>query len=143
MKAKIWIRLAFACIVIHFLGHTLGHLSWKEANGDTTKQEVIRQMTDYKFEFMGSSRSFGDYYEGYSLILLVMYLILLSLLWTISSVAAEQKTLSKKLLLPIGIGLLAYGVLEFMYFFPFAASMSTAAGVFTLLGSMRLIKENN
>lgn len=129
MKPKILLRLATAFIVVHLLGHAVGHLSWKDANGNTEHEEVIRQMTEHKFDFMGATRSMGDYYEGYSALILIKYLVFILLLWSISGFAEQYPNLARKLIAPLSMGLIAFGILEFVYFFPFAASMSMLAGL--------------
>src|SRR5688572_10397851 len=138
MKPKILLQIAILCIVVHLLGHLVGHFTWKDSTGDTTREEVIRQMVEYRFDFMGASRSMGDYYEGYSALLLIEYLVIVLVLWAISRFVEHQPQTARKLLAPICLGLLAFGVLEFVYFFPFAAIMSTLAGVATFFSMMGL-----
>lgn len=129
MRARLLLRISALFIFIHLLGHSFGHFTWKDSQGDATKQEVIRQMTEFKFEFMGASRSMGDYFEGYSALVLIKYLVFMLLLWSISNFADEHPNLSRRLIAPISLGLIAFGVLEFVYFFPFAATISTIAGL--------------
>ena len=138
MKPKIVLQIAILCIVIHLLGHLVGHFTWKDSTGDATREEVIRQMVEYRFDFMGTSRSMGDYYEGYSALLLVEYLVLILVLWAISGIIKQQPHTARKLLAPTSLGLLAFGILEFVYFFPFAAIMSTLAGVLTFISMIGL-----
>lgn len=132
MKPRLLLRIAALFILIHLLGHSFGHFSWKETN-DPAKREVIRQMTGPEFEFMGATRSMGDYYEGYSLILLVVYAMSIALILTAARYADSNHDIARTVLTPIGIGYVAFGVIEFLYFFPFAASMSLGAGVLIIL----------
>jgi hypothetical protein len=129
MKPKLLLRISVACIVIHFLGHLVGHFTWKDSGGDATREEVIRQMTERKFEFMGATRSMGDYYEGFSALILIKYTVLILVLWSLSGFAEQYPEIARKLIAPLSLGLIAGGVVEFVYFFPFAASMSTLAGL--------------
>lgn len=75
MKAKLLLRIAVACITIHLLGHLVGHFTWKNSEGNVEREQVVKSMTEHKFYFMGATRSFGDYYEGYSALLLIEYLV--------------------------------------------------------------------
>ena len=132
--------MAMVFILVHLLGHTIGHFTWKDSQGNPQREEVVRQMTEHKFDFMGANRSLGDYYEGYSALLLIKYLVFLLLLWAIAGFAEQQPQTARKLLAPISLGLIAFGVLEFVYFFPFAASMSGLAGLaafFSMFGLKR------
>ena len=138
MKPKLLIRLSMVFILVHLLGHTIGHFTWKDSQGHPQREEVIRHMTEYKFDFMGSNRSMGDYYEGYSALLLIKYLVFLLLLWAIAGFAEHQPQTARKLLAPISLGLIAFGILEFIYFFPFAASMSLLAGLAAFLSMFAL-----
>lgn len=128
MSPKLLLRLAAGFILIHFLGHSLGHFTWKGAT-DPVKKEVINQMTSHDFPFMGALRSMGDYFEGYSTIMFVVYGMSIWMLLTISTVVEKQSELSGKLLVPIGFTYLVFGVVEFIYFFPFAAGISMGAGL--------------
>ncbi|WP_276366710.1 hypothetical protein [Chryseolinea sp. H1M3-3] len=141
MRTKLLLRIAVACIAIHLLGHLVGHFTWKESNGNASRAEVVRQMTEKEFDFMGATRSFGDYYEGYSAILLIVYLTLIMLLLAISKFAEHQPQTARNLIGPISMCLIAFGILEFVYFFPFAASMSTIAGLATLLSMIGLTQK--
>ncbi|HZI25210.1 MAG TPA: hypothetical protein VFD46_09045 [Chryseolinea sp.] len=138
MKPKLLLRIAVACVTIHLLGHFVGHFTWKDSKENSERSEVVRSMTEHKFEFMGASRSFGDYYEGYSALLLIEYLILILVLWAISGFAEHQPQTARKLIAPVSLGLIAFGILEFVYFFPFAASMSMLAGIAAFLSMVKL-----
>lgn len=138
MKPKLLLRLAIAFLIIHLLGHSFGHFSWKDSQGNAKREEVIRQMTEHTFDFMGANRSLGDYYEGYSALILIKYLVFILLLWSISTFAEQHPNIARKLLAPVSMGLIAFGILEFVYFFPFAASMSALAGVATFLSMFGL-----
>jgi hypothetical protein len=140
MKPKIFLWAAITFIIIHLIGHTIGHFTWTDSQGDPLREEVVRRMTEYKFDFMGANRSMGDYYEGYSALLLIKYLVFVLLLWAISGFADHQPQTARKLLAPISLGLVAFGILEFVYFFPFAASMSMAAGLCTFASMFGLKK---
>ena len=142
MTPKLLLRIAVACIVIHLAGHFVGHFTWKDSKGNAVREEVIRQMTEHKFEFMGASRSLGDYFEGYSALMLIVFLVFILLLWSISNFAEQQPQTARKLISPISLGLIAFGILEFVYFFPFAASMSTLAGIAAFLSMLELPKQH-
>ncbi len=103
MKPKILLRIASIIMFLHDIGHTFGHLTWKQSP-DPAKQEVIKQMTDNKFPFMGAVRSMSDYYDGYG--------------WA--------STLALLL-----IAALAWGIDELIFFFPFAAAFSLLAFLLT------------
>jgi hypothetical protein len=141
MKAKLLLRIAAGLILIHLLGHSMGHSSWDKPT-DPKMQEVVNAMLGYKTEFMGASKSMGDYYNGYSLILFFVYGMSICILWFSSAFISHQKDIAKKILYPVGLAYVAFGIVEFLYFFPFAASISMGAGVLILFTLFTLKKEN-
>ncbi len=139
MQVKVLTRIAAIFIVIHLIGHTMGHITWRDT-ADPVKKEVIRQMTEPKFDFMGTSRSMANYYEGYSLYIVVVYLMLISLLWITSGFIESHKDIARKILYPIAISLLFFCAVEFIFFFPFAAVISLCAGIVVIVAILKLNK---
>jgi len=131
MNPKVLIRIAAVLILIHLLGHSVGHASWDEPE-DPKMMDVINVMKSYKAEFMGAVKSMADYYHGYSLLIFGLYAMTITLLWLTSGFVLQQPSAARKILYPIGIAFLFFGIVEYMFFFPFAASMSFFAGVFTI-----------
>lgn len=52
MKPKLLLRIASIAILIHGLGHIMGHSGWKTPK-DPGQQAVVKQMLEYKAPFMG------------------------------------------------------------------------------------------
>lgn len=132
MKAKLLLRIACLLILVHLLGHSLGHLQWDKPK-DPKMKEVVEVMKGYSTEFMGATKSMANYFEGYSLILFFVFGMTILILWSVSSFVDQHKDIALKILYPIAIAYLAFGVIEYFYFFIFAASISFLAGVFVLL----------
>ncbi|MBI1766807.1 MAG: hypothetical protein HYR67_00355 [Bacteroidetes bacterium] len=133
MKSKILLRIACLLILIHLLGHSLGHLSWDKPK-DPKMKEVVDMMKGYSSEFMGANKSMANYYEGYSIILFFVFAMTILILWSVSRFIESNKPIAIKILYPIAITYLAFGVVEYLYFFLFAAGISFLAGVFVFLG---------
>lgn len=132
MKAKVLLRIAAALIFVHLLGHGMGHAGWDKPE-DPKMQEVIAAMKGYSAVFMGATKSMGDYYNGYSLIMFGLYAMTILIVWFASEFIHEHTAIAVKILYPIAITYLAFGVIEYIYFFAFAASMSFLGGLLTLL----------
>lgn len=137
MNTKVLLRIAAVCILVHLLGHTAGHLGWDQP-ADPLMQQVVQHMKGHQSSFMGATKSMADYYTGYSLLLWCTYAMTIALLWTAPSYAREHKIIATKVLYPIGITYLVFGIIEYIHFFPFAAAMSLLAGICTLLGIWRI-----
>jgi hypothetical protein len=137
MKPKLLLRIASIVMFAHDIGHTFGHLSWKETP-DPAKREVVRQMTQNRFPFMGAVKSLGDYYDGYGFAASLALLLIAAILWIVSGSATQSPALARKLCLAISIILLAWGIDELVFFFPFAAAFSLLAMVLTVVALVQL-----
>src|SRR5690348_6217716 len=128
MKAKITLRIAAIIIFLHDAGHTMAVLTWKD-DPDPKKMAVINQMTGNKFPFMGTSRSMGEYFEGFGIQGTLSLLLIALILWFISDLREANENLSKKIILVVSVILLAWGISELIYIFPVAASFSLIASL--------------
>jgi hypothetical protein len=131
MKAKVLLKIAAGLILIHLIGHAVGHTAWDKP-ADPKMMEVVTAMKNYEGEFMGAVHSMADYYKGYSILIFGLYGMSISLLWLASGFIQEHPVIANKILYPVGIAYLFFAIVEFMYFFPFAASISFLAGVLTI-----------
>ena len=137
MRPKTLLRIAVALLVFHLVGHTLGHLGWESAD-DLVQQEVIKQMTEHQFPFMGAVHSIGDYYEGYGWTASVALVFFALILWFSSSAIVESKSLVQKILLSLTLCLFVWAALEFWFFFPFAGAITLTAGLLSVASYVRL-----
>jgi hypothetical protein len=125
--SKILLRIAAALMLIHGLGHTIGHSGWKNST-DPVQQGVIHQMTGPKFPFMGVTRSMGEYFDGYGYACSIAMLLCTLVLWLTSGELYHSPGLAKKMMLTMSVCLLGWGADEIIFFFPFAAATSLLAG---------------
>ncbi|MGA7161548.1 MAG: hypothetical protein WBZ48_11135 [Bacteroidota bacterium] len=137
MKPKLLLRIASIVMILHDVGHIGGSLTWKQAT-DPEKQQVISQMTDHKFPFMGAMRSMGDYYDGYGFASALAILLIAAILWIVSGSVSQNPALAKKILITVSAILLAWGINELIFFFPFAASFSLLAMLLTAVAAFQL-----
>jgi hypothetical protein len=136
--SKILLRIAAALMLIHGLGHTIGHSGWKKST-DPVQQGVINQMTGPKFPFMGVTRSMGEYFDGYGYACSIGILLFTLALWFTSGELYGSPGLAKKMMLTMSVCLLAWGIDEVIFFFPFAAGISLLACACTF-GAFHLYK---
>lgn len=139
MKPKILLRIASILILFHDIGHTLGHSGWKHTD-DPAKQDIINHMNGGRFPFMGAVHSMGDYYEGYGYASTLALLLIAAVLWIVSDAPAGSTDLVRKILLVTATVLLAWGIIELIYFFPFAASFTLLAMLLTAWATFNLKK---
>ena len=142
MTPKALVRIASILIAIHLAGHTLGHLGWDKPE-DPKMKEVVTAMKTHKAEFMGAVKSMGDYYNGYSLMIFGLFGMTMLILWFAGDFIHEHSAIAKRILIPIGITYLYFGIVEFIAFFPFAAGTSLLAGILTLLAVLMKPRARN
>jgi hypothetical protein len=140
MKPKLLLRIAAILILVHSILHTFGFRTWKEAP-DPVYKSVVDGMTGHKFPFMGAIHSLGDYYEGFGYSCSVALFLIAIILWFLSGETSHSANLSKKIIYAVGIALVAWGIDELIYFFPFAAIITLTAAVLTLASGF-VMKKN-
>ena len=137
MKPKLLLRIAAIVMFLHDVGHTLGQLTWKETP-DPAKLAVIKQMTENKFLFMGKMRSMGEYFDGFGYASTLGLFLLAAILWIASGATEQNKGIVKKILVIVSLVLLAWGIVELIFFFPFAAAFSLLAFLLTVIATFQL-----
>ena len=128
MKSKLLLRIAAGLVLFHLLGHTMGHLTWDKPE-DPKMAHVVDTMKGYKADFMGVAKSMADYHVGYSYIVFGLYIMSIAMLWFASGFVNENRAIAQKMLYPLGLAYIFFGVAEYIYFFPLAAITSLLAGV--------------
>lgn len=131
MKPKILLRIAAMLIFIHSVLHTFGFGTWKQAP-DPVYKAIVDGMTGHKFPFMGAIRSLGDFYEGFGYASSIALFLISIVLWFVSDETSRSANLAKKIIYAVGTALVAWGIDELIYFFPFAAAITLTAAVLTL-----------
>jgi hypothetical protein len=85
MKITIWLRVAAVLSVLLALGHTSGGLQHWSPPGET---EVLRSMGAFRFDALGSNRSYLDFYLGFGYIISIYMFAQGLLLWQLASLAS-------------------------------------------------------
>lgn len=136
MKPKLALRITSWLMIFHAIGHSIGLSGWKKTS-DPVREQVIVQMTRHKFPFMGASRSMAEYYEGFGYAATISMVMIAILFWILGEGSEAERMLTKKIIITFSIGLLAWGVDELIFFFPFAA-VNTLLAFFTSLYALYL-----
>jgi hypothetical protein len=140
MKSKLLLRVAAILILIHAVLHTAGFSQWKQ-DTDPAKHEVIKQMTGQKLPFMGALHNMGEYYDGFGYAASIALILIAVLLWIVSGELSANLSLSKKVIITISGALLVWAVDEMIYFFPFAAGLTSVAAICGFCSLPGLVKQ--
>jgi hypothetical protein len=122
---KLALRIAAILMLLHTAGHTMGALTWKKAP-NVRVAAVVTGMENEHFDFMGRSLTLASFFNGYGFIMIGVLLLISILLWLLSSAPVRS------MILLLGLFLVFMAIMEFIYFFPFAAAFSLLAGISTL-----------
>jgi hypothetical protein len=115
MSARLSYRIAAVVLLLFAVGHTIGFLSFRPSS--TEGLAVLESMRSVLFDFNGRSSSYGQFYNGFGLIVTAYLLFSSFLAWHLGSVARTQ---------PQTIGMLAWAfvavqlaclILNLLYFF--------------------------
>ena len=129
MKPKILLRIASILMLLHTAGHTMGALTWSDAPNAAVAQ-VVKGMETVHFALMGRQVTLGLFFSGYGFINIGVLLMITAMLWLLSQ-DIDNKLFGGFTGL-LGVFLLMMAILEFVYFFAFAAAISALAGACTL-----------
>jgi hypothetical protein len=122
---KLALRIAAILMLLHTAGHTMGALTWKNAP-NARVAAVVTGMENEHFDFMGRSLTLASFFNGYGFIMIGILLLISILLWLLSSAPVRS------MILLLGLFLVFMAIMEFIYFFAFAAAFSLLAGISTL-----------
>jgi hypothetical protein len=137
MKPKLLLRLASVVMLLHTIGHTIGALTWDKAPNPALAT-VIQGMKNEHFAFFGRQVTLGMFFQGYGYAQIgVLLLIVVTLLLCANNITDK---LTQKLLPYLIAYLLFFAIIEWIYFFPMPATMSSVAAFLTMLGYRGSVK---
>lgn len=139
MKPKLLIQIAAGCLLFFAVGHSIGHTTRKSVE-DPKAQEVIRAMSENKFDMFGTLRSYDENYHGMSLNLIFALLAFSLILFMVASETKDRRLLSR-LLVPIMLCTGAFAYTGFFYFFIVPAVTCLVAFLLLLVAWWRLRRE--
>lgn len=120
MKTRL--RIASVIMFLHAIAHTIGALTWKNAE-NPDMQRVVDGMVSTRQDFMGRAITLGSFFDGYGFVMIGVLLLVSILLW----LGPGRRTT-----LLLSLFLLYLGICELAWFFPLAAAFSLAAGIISL-----------
>src|SRR5215468_4271652 len=123
MTTTLWLRIASVILLLFTVGHTLGGLQRWSPMGDN---EVLRAMTAVRFDTMGASRTYLDFYMGFGWSLTVAMIMQTVLLWQMASLAQTNPAGVRPMIAIIALATVAGGVISWRFLFPIPALFSIA-----------------
>lgn len=119
----IWLRIASVISLLFTVGHTMGGVKRWSPMGDNA---VLRQMTGVRFDVMGVSRSYLDFYMGLGWSISVAMVLQTVLLWQMASLARTNASGVRPLIAVFALATLASAVIASRLILPLPALFSVA-----------------
>ena len=116
MTSKTLLRTAAILTFIHAVLHTVGGL-FRTPSNDPIETAVISAMKSATFDFMGSMRSFWDFYFGFGLNLSVTLVIETVILWQLAGLASAAPERARPFIATLAVAFLSMAALSYRYFF--------------------------
>jgi len=116
MKPQLLLRIAAVLTLIHAVLHTVGGLLGEPSHGPE-ERAVIATMKASAFDFMGSSRTYWDFYFGFGLFLSVGLVLQAVLLWQLAALAKSDPAKARPFMISLFLAFVAAIVLSWQFFF--------------------------
>ena len=135
MTATLMLRLASVLSMLFAAGHTLGgRRSWSPIG----ESEGLTAMRTFRFETMGVSRTYLDFYLGFGYTLSVFLVMQAILLWQVGTLAKTDRLQARPLIVTFLLASIASGVLTWEFIFPvpvyFGATVTACLGLALVAG---------
>lgn len=130
MKAPILLRVASVLTLIHAVLHTVGGLLSAPTHGPA-ETAVLDAMKASRFDFMGSPRSYWDFYMGFGLFLTLSLLLQSVLLWQLAVLAVSDPSKARPFMVSLLLAFIAAIGLSWKFFF--VAPLAMEALIATLI----------
>ena len=114
MTTTLFLRLASVISLLFTAGHSMGGLSKWSPMGDN---DVLRAMTTVRFEAMGATRSYLDFFMGFGWLISVAMLLQTALLWQMASLARSDASKIRPMIAMFALATLASGLIAWRYIF--------------------------
>ncbi len=121
MTTTLLLRISAVISLLFAVGHSLGGLKRWSPIGET---EVLKSMETVRFDTMGVSRSYLDFYLGFGWSLSVGMLLQSALLWQLASVARADARPVRPMIAAFALATIASGAIAWHFIFPVPALFS-------------------
>ena len=125
MKAWIWFRSLAVVFALFTIGHTLGTLP-KITRGQP-EADVMNAMQSFRFPIMGFTRSYWDFYRGFSIMITVDLALLAIFAWQVATISRRSPREAVPLATTLVIACVGNAIVAWQYFFTGPIVMSLVA----------------
>lgn len=121
MTTTLWLRISSVIAALFAAGHTLGGLKYWSPIADNP---VLQSMRSFRFDTMGVSRTYLDFYMGFGYSLTVAQVMEAILLWQLSSLARTDAPRARPMVGVIALATLVGTIIAWRFILPIPAAFS-------------------
>ena len=121
MTTTLWLRISAVISLLFTAGHTIGGLKHWSPMGENP---VLQAMRTVRFETMGASRTYLDFFMGFGWSISVTMVMQTVLLWQLGTLARTDPMRVRPLIAVFALAAAACGVIAWRFIFPVPALFS-------------------
>jgi hypothetical protein len=121
MTATLFLRISAVISLLFAVGHSFGGTKKWSPMGDN---EVLKAMADVRFDVMGTSRSYLDFFMGFGWSISIALGLQSVLLWQLAAMAQSDAAQTKPMIAAFALASLASGLIAWRFILPVPALFS-------------------
>ncbi len=127
MTTSLMLRIAALVTLLYCAGHTLG-APWTPATGPL-EAPVLEAMKTHRFEALGSSRTYWEFYCGFGWVISGYLLLQAVVLWQMTGLARVNSSIMRPIIASFLVSFALNALLVWKFFFavPLALAVTIAA----------------
>ena len=115
MKPWILLRIAAVATLLYCLGHTMG-APWTPSTGPQ-EAAVVEAMKSVRFDVMGSSRTYWDFYVGFGAVISAYLAVQAVTLWQLGTLAKDNLNAVRPMVAAFLLAFVVNAILVWVFFF--------------------------
>lgn len=116
VKPTLFLRIASVLSLIHCALHTAGGVFASPKHG-AEELSVLAAMKSHQFDFMGSARSYWNFFFGYDLFVALTLLVAGILFWQLSTLVKTNPTSTRRIVALFFCNFIGIAMISWRYFF--------------------------
>jgi hypothetical protein len=116
VKPALFLRVASVLSLIHCVLHTMGGVFGSPQHG-AEEIAVIEAMKSHRFDFLGSARSYWDFFFGYGLFITIVLFVVAVLFWRLAAFVTTSPALVRSVAGIFAFNFAAMALVSWRYFF--------------------------
>ncbi len=130
MRTSLLLRIASVLTLLYCAGHASG-MPWTPVTG-AGEVAVLDAMKSQRFEFVGVTRTYWDFYYGFGIAIIGYLLVQAVVLWQLAGLAKNEAVPLRPIIAALAAGFLFNALIVWKYFF--AIPLICAAAITIVLG---------